>query len=181
MPVGVSSFQAASKRARTPQPTPGAAGVLEHIRTAPSAELIDHIAQIRQRRCTVITFDPHTYPTAPCGAWLEATDTDFILVSGATSGFYRDHVILHELSHMLLEHTASQDLGEIITAIGAMPDLSPQLISRILGRQTYDDAQERDAELLASQILATTRGDHRSAWIFDPVLRRAAETFTGVR
>jgi len=181
MALSVRKHQATPNRSTTRAQTPAAVGLLQQIRTSPSADVIDHIAQIRQRPCTVITFNPHDYPTAPCGAWIEATDKDLVLVSEATSGFYRDHVILHELSHMLLAHTASQNLGELISALGVMPDLSPQLIRRILARQSYDDDQEREAELLASQILATTRGDNRSAWISDPVLRRAAATFSGAQ
>lgn len=165
-----------------PQAAPGhaqAEQVLRRLATTPSIEIVEQISMLRNRPCDVVTFNPAEHPDAPCGAWLECRDRDVLVVSETAQGFYRDHVLAHELSHILLGHQADDALAQMLDA--ALPDISPNLIKRILGRHTYTDPQERDAETLASRILAGTRGQGRSSWINDPVLRRAAETMAGVR
>lgn len=104
---------------------------------------------------------------------------DVVFISARHTGFHRDHVLLHELSHMLLDHSQPESVTFADDVAPLFPDLPPDLIRRILGRTHYDDPQEREAETLTSRILASTLGSNRSAWIGDPRLRRAAPVMGG--
>ncbi|MFB6849012.1 hypothetical protein ACFCXS_29745 [Streptomyces sp. NPDC056373] len=117
-------------------------------------ELCRRLARHRDRPLHV-----HPLPTQPvapgaCGVWL-ATDTDdHIFVEPATSRLHQEHIILHEISHMLLEHD-STDLDPASAASALMPDLSPALVRQLLARTSYDTPQEQEAETLASLMWST--------------------------
>jgi hypothetical protein len=74
-----------------------------------------------------------------------------------TSQLHAEHIILHELSHMLSGHTTGINAGRAVsggTISQLVPDLDPRVIDTILGRAGYTTAQEREAEMLASLIRA---------------------------
>lgn len=88
---------------------------------------------------------------APCGMLISMATVDYIVVEQETSGPHRDHIALHEISHLLLDHTAPG----ILTAEAArqlMPHLDTAAIDRVLGRGLYEPREEQDAELLASLL-----------------------------
>lgn len=83
-----------------------------------------------------------------CGLWV-ATDTqDEIYVEEKTTAMHREHIMLHELGHILCEHES----GEDVSLARFLPDLSPELIQRLLARTSYSTLQEQEAELVASLI-----------------------------
>lgn len=95
----------------------------------------------------------------PCGLWVATATTDYVVVESDTTGPHRDHIILHEISHLLLEHDSVRILTDDATR-RLMPHLDPTAIQRLLGRSAYDAAEEREAEFLASLLhgrLATAR------------------------
>lgn len=109
----------------------------------------------RRGRPLVLQPTPGLADTAPCGMWLAIGDADHILYEAATSPVHAEHIILHELGHMLSEHTTSASTvgtvdGDLITRL--MPDLHPHAIRHVLGRVSYTTEQEQEAELLASLI-----------------------------
>jgi hypothetical protein len=59
-----------------------------------------------------------------------------------------EHVILHELSHIICDHRGTT-AAERLTQYGL---LAPSTVKRMLERTLYDSAEEREAELLASEI-----------------------------
>jgi hypothetical protein len=111
------------------------------------------VAELAERRGRPIELRILPAGTAgnACGLWIGTDTRDEIYVEENTSPFHREHIVLHEIGHMLCEHEANhQDehgsLGRLL------PDLSPALISRILGRTNYTSEQEQEAELVASLI-----------------------------
>jgi hypothetical protein len=60
----------------------------------------------------------------------------------------REHIILHELSHIICDHHGTPT-AERLTQYGL---LAPSMVKRMLERTLYDSAEEREAELLASEI-----------------------------
>src|SRR5689334_682748 len=93
-------------------------------------------------------------PGSPCGLWLGLPTADYVFYDPETSPLHAEHIVLHEIAHMLCDHghrSAQADL-----AAQLFPDLDPELISRVLGRASYSTGQEREAELLASMIRTTT-------------------------
>ncbi|HEY2522092.1 MAG TPA: hypothetical protein VGJ19_18430 [Streptosporangiaceae bacterium] len=89
----------------------------------------------------------------PCGIWIATGDEDWIFVDQQTSPLHRQHIVLHELAHMLCGHAAGE-LPENDMLGRLFPDLSPAMVRIVLSRTSYQSEPEREAELLASLILA---------------------------
>ncbi|MFI1971527.1 hypothetical protein BLA24_31250 [Streptomyces cinnamoneus] len=88
----------------------------------------------------------------PCGMWLATDVADIIIVEANTSRLHRDHIIAHELAHMLCRH--SDSTGPDPTGIGRLlPNLDPRLVREVLGRTSYSTEEEQEAEIVASLIL----------------------------
>lgn len=117
-------------------------------------ELCRHLVRRRGRPLHLHPLPAQPVAPGACGVWL-ATDTDdHIFVEPGTTRLHREHILLHEISHMLLEHDAADIPPE--SAMGAlMPDLSPALVRRLMARTSYDTPQEREAEMLASLLWTT--------------------------
>ncbi|GHE98235.1 hypothetical protein [Streptomyces griseoluteus] len=109
-------------------------------------ELLARVSKKRGRPIHLHTFPAITGDELPCGAWLATDKADHILVEDATSPLHRDHIVLHEVSHMLLRHTPRQTLGR------AFHHLDPDLVMGVLGRTSYETEEERSAETLAGLI-----------------------------
>lgn len=116
------------------------------------------VASIAARRGRPIELMPVSAPAGgPCGLLMSTERADYILVPANTTALHRRHILLHEVGHLLCGHVGS-DAGADGVAIDAaagrelMPNLSPELIRRVLGRTTYSEVEEREAELLASLI-----------------------------
>ena len=88
----------------------------------------------------------------PCGIWIATDDEDWIFVDQQTSPLHRQHIVLHELAHMLCGHAAGE-LPENDMLGRLFPDLSPAMVRTVLSRTSYQSEPEREAELLASLIL----------------------------
>ncbi|MFD8707346.1 ParH-like protein [Kitasatospora sp. NPDC059648] len=97
-------------------------------------------------------------PHAPCGLLVSTLEADYILYAADTGALHQRHILVHEIAHLLLDHAGSAPLAP---AAALLPNLSPALVQRVLGRTSYDEPQEREAELLASVIL--NRADRADA------------------
>ncbi|MBA5224538.1 MULTISPECIES: hypothetical protein [Streptomyces] len=81
--------------------------------------------------------------------WLATDKADHILHEEATSPLHRDHIVLHEVSHMLLGHSSLLNGG----VVGALfTEVDPTAVTAMLGRTSYGTGDERDAEVLAGLI-----------------------------
>ncbi|WP_086559524.1 hypothetical protein [Streptomyces africanus] len=85
-----------------------------------------------------------------CGLWLETAAGDHIFYEQRTVRPHQEHIILHEIGHMLLTHHTSDPA--VAGPAALVPDLDPGLIHRLLARTNYTTRQEREAETLASVI-----------------------------
>ncbi|GAA4419376.1 hypothetical protein ACFQV2_25310 [Actinokineospora soli] len=89
--------------------------------------------------------------TGVCGLWIATDAADIIFYEQVTVPPHREHIVLHELSHLLCDHyPASLSLADQARLL--LPNLDPALVRRVLGRTGYSCEQEREAELLASLI-----------------------------
>ena len=89
--------------------------------------------------------------TDPCGVWIATDSTDYIAFDSATSPLHGDHIILHELGHLLCEHD-SAELSPLESIAGLVQTIDPALVRRVAGRTVYATAEEREAEVLAGLI-----------------------------
>lgn len=96
--------------------------------------------------------DVHLEIDAPCGLWLALGKVNYIFVD-ARSHVHRDHIILHELAHMICGHSQGQ-----LDLAGFLPDIDPGRIHTALARSGYSDRQEAEAEIMAT-VIARRRWD----------------------
>ncbi len=115
-----------------------------------SARAFSH--SLAARRGRPIRLHPLESTAGPSGAWVATTTADYIFYEQATSPLHQEHIILHELSHLLCGHDAAAVLeAEHIQLL--FPDLHAEVVQRVLQRATYSIEEELEAELLASLIL----------------------------
>jgi hypothetical protein len=90
---------------------------------------------------------PGLNAAAPCGLWIGTTAADHVFYDPGTSPLHAEHIVLHELAHILSGHSGADGaLAQLF------PDLDPATVSRVLGRVGYTTEQEREAEMMASLI-----------------------------
>jgi hypothetical protein len=97
-------------------------------------------------------------PEGPSGMWIPIAGQDFILFDNDTTPLHQEHIIMHELAHVLSDHAAAlspTDIASTDPAVQLLPHLDPALIHRVLRRTAYSADEERMAETLASMILET--------------------------
>jgi hypothetical protein len=92
---------------------------------------------------------------SPCGIWIAVASADYVFYDPNTSRLHAEHIVLHEIGHMLSDHATGIDVGGGALA-RLLPDLDPSTVTRVLGRVSYTTTQEREAEMLASLIRART-------------------------
>lgn len=130
---------------------------------------VQALADRRQREITVLDLPDSASSSAVYGAWLPTADTDYIFVAEHLSGIHRQHVVLHELAHVVLNHGPSHAAAALFDGV------SPELAQRLLARHEHSDSQERQAELFASRLMTTSGGG--GEWAHDPRGDRASEVF----
>lgn len=95
-------------------------------------------------------------PDAPCGLLVTTDRADYIVYAADTTPLHRQHILLHEVAHLLCGH---QNASTPLAAAGALlPRLDPALVRSVLGRTVYGEPQEQEAELVASLILSRAAG-----------------------
>jgi hypothetical protein len=82
--------------------------------------------------------------------WLATKGADYVVYERNTSAPHRDHVILHELGHILCEHTGGDSAGVLF------PQLDPAVVRTMLarGHEVYSTGQEAEAEYVAYAVQA---------------------------
>jgi hypothetical protein len=108
--------------------------------------------RVAQRRGRPITLNPmNGGDSGVLGLWVAADQADMLFYEATTTPPHQEHIILHELSHVLCDHYPARLSANELTRL-LMPNLAPAMVERILGRTTYDAVEEQEAELLASLI-----------------------------
>ncbi|WP_433682138.1 hypothetical protein [Nocardia sp. CA-119907] len=102
---------------------------------------------------------PPTMTTAlPCGLVLERVDDVVIAYDTNRSGYHADHIVLHEIGHLLLDHADGESDRSRRDTVGALlPGIDPTTVIRVLQRSDHDDTAERQAELFASLVMSKSR------------------------
>ena len=112
--------------------------------------LFADLARSRGRAIEVLLVD--TPISGPCALWVSMLDRDYILIERGTDPLHRAQMQLHEWAHIVCEHRGVLSNDDWTRRL--MPDLDPAMVQRVLGRRTYTDAEEAEAEMMASLVLA---------------------------
>lgn len=142
--------------------------MLDDLRLPARADLdglCEHLAQVRERPLRVV---PVAMVEQPCGMWIATRDADWIFVDADTTPAHQEHIILHEIGHLVCGHSGgSHDVASFF------PDIDPELVLAMLARTTYSDEQEQQAEVMAYLLAETLRAPSGDA---DDVASRIADS-----
>lgn len=75
---------------------------------------------------------------------------EVIFYQEETTRVHQDHIILHEIGHILANHQDDGDISEDLPDLG--PDFPRDLTTRGFRRTCYTEDYEREAELVATII-----------------------------
>ncbi|WP_203980747.1 hypothetical protein [Planotetraspora silvatica] len=104
-----------------------------------------------EQRGRPIHLRPLTGGAGVYGLWVATESADVIFYEQATTMPHQEHIILHELSHILCDHYRVPQSAEEDTR-WLLPHLDPEMVRRVLRRSGYSAVEEQEAELLASLI-----------------------------
>lgn len=121
--------------------------------------LCDHLEDLRGRPISLIELPMPTGPGKPCGLWVATDDEDYICYQQFTTQAHQQHIIRHELGHVMCGHQAAQVMPDEVIQL-LMPTLSPELVRSVLGRTSYTNEEEKAAELVASLMPVQTGGSY---------------------
>ncbi|WP_151479304.1 hypothetical protein [Streptomyces albicerus] len=145
--------------------------------------LCEGIAAQRSRPLRLVALEGAPDSSMPCGVLVATESADLIFYEPATSALHKLQIVLHELAHLLLGHGAP-DADRPAYATRLLPDtedcednedglgIDLDQVLHILGRTSYSDNEEKDAELLAT-ILSHRILDREATT--NPVLERLGD------
>src|SRR5262249_42226513 len=115
--------------------------------TCDISTLCNHLSQQRGRPIQLVPMAMQA--SHPCGMLVASGTTDFIFYDANTSKPHQEHIVMHELAHIICCHRGSGGLDD--ASVGLLfPDVDPELVRDMLQRTTYSHVQEREAEMMAS-------------------------------
>ncbi|QMU70617.1 hypothetical protein [Streptacidiphilus sp. P02-A3a] len=124
-------------------------------------DLCDRLEEDRGRAISLVPMSLPVRQGTPCGLWVATAEVDYILFEKDTSRTHQEHIVSHEIGHLLLGHDSSPAHQDEVARL-LMPTLDPALVRSVLGRTVYTSHEERAAELVASLLpLRASRGKGR--------------------
>jgi hypothetical protein len=118
-------------------------------------QIADFVGWVESRRGRPIRVVPMPLPPELFGAWIEGDTADYIFFEDEPLHVHTVHILLHELSHILLGHKTVRVSGELAPVVKPAASESGQAHQSLNGlfRQVgYADEQEVEAETLSSLI-----------------------------
>jgi hypothetical protein len=90
------------------------------------------------------------------GLWVARKHDDIIVYDSEATERNADHIILHEVGHMLLGHgrddtDPAAPLAPTLAAL--LPSISPVSIRHVLGRSDFGTEREQEAEVFADMTM----------------------------
>jgi hypothetical protein len=138
--------------------------LLRELDIQPPLDVPELCRRVGDRRGKPIVPVAHPIPVpGPFGAWIATEQADYLLYQQETSPAHQDHIVLHELGHLLAGHPSDEGDDALLAGLYPgidpdalrehYPDLGPDAVRRALRRTAYDSEHEREAETVATIIL----------------------------
>ncbi|MFJ6727405.1 regulator component [Streptomyces sp. NPDC091281] len=131
------------------------AAILRDLGVHPSLALDairERVEELRGRPLVLRELPEQVAVAGACGLWLGTDDADYVFYEARTAPLHREHIILHEIGHVLCDHHRGvTGHGEELTG-RLLTDLTPHLVKRLMTRTSYTTAEEQEAEMIASLI-----------------------------
>jgi len=116
-------------------------------------ELTDFCERLGHRRQRPIHLRPVALPEgSPSGVLVSTAAADYVFYPANTTPLHQEHIVLHEVGHLLWDHAAGHTVGED-TFRRLLPALDLPAVQCILGRAGCTGLEEQQAELTATLIL----------------------------
>lgn len=112
-------------------------------------ELCRRLAVLRGRPIRLVPY-PIEVP-GPFGLWFMTDSADIVFYQKETTRPHQEHIILHEVGHMISDHRSDEVDNTAWDAL--RQDRPPDGMQGPLRRTCYDSEYEREAELVATIIL----------------------------
>ncbi|MFJ4654789.1 hypothetical protein ACIP5Y_26245 [Nocardia sp. NPDC088792] len=107
--------------------------------------------RLSEHRGRTIKLVPYPLPTPGAfGLWIGTHTDDYVLYQRDTTPAHQEHIILHELGHIISEHGGDEDDDDLWGQI--FPDIPTRVVQRMLRREGYGVVAEREAEMVATVI-----------------------------
>lgn len=101
------------------------------------------------------------------GLWIPRDDHDLILVHPQASSRHLEHIVFHEVGHMMCQHiTEEVSLSDSPLFQGFLTQSGA--VAKMLARTSYDTVAEREAEIFAT-VLGSRITASRPAFLDEPV------------
>ncbi|MET9535882.1 hypothetical protein ABZY02_35950 [Streptomyces sp. NPDC006649] len=117
--------------------------LIEKLPELPQPWCIETLCQALERtRGRQLRLHPISRPSFPSGLWHDDGTADHIFYRASAKGYYRDHIILHEICHILEvenREVLDDDAHEIIEQVARAPE--------------YSNETEELAETFSSMVL----------------------------
>lgn len=128
--------------------------LLAELDIQPPLDVVTLCQRLGERRGKPIKLVPYPIPVpGPFGMWIATADADYILYQQETTDLHQRHIIVHELGHIIADHSGDEEDDSLMSALFRAGGLPPNVIRRVLRRTAYDTEQERAAEMVADIIL----------------------------
>ncbi|MFF4716353.1 regulator component [Streptomyces eurythermus] len=115
-------------------------------------ELRARVEELRGRPLVLRELPEQAAATGACGLWLGTVDADYVFYETRTAPLHQEHIILHEIGHVLCDHHRSFT-GDGEQPAGRFPEApTPHLVRRLMARTSYTTTEEQEAEMIASLI-----------------------------
>jgi len=120
--------------------------------------LLAQLSPLRRRPLRLLPLLPGLRDD-PSGLWVPLEDEDVVFAESSVSDWYRDHVILHEVGHMLWQHRGT--IRDVTDWLGQYGVETSQPTRTEMRCSVRDRDKEREAEMVAllieSRIAPRTR------------------------
>ena len=117
------------------------------------SQVMQKLQQARGRKVWIIDTYPGDLPARITGLWVAYESRDYVFVRAGLQGCLRRQTIMHELCHILCQHTTPVEVvQELLELYPNLADVGE--IRHACYRENLSTGDEYEAEVMASTFLA---------------------------